>query len=608
MATSGTLGTLSGSYKTTYTVTWSLLSQSTANNASTIRLTGTLYTGNTTTISSSYSTFKLDGTTVYSGSYSKSGSGNVFVKTKDITVKHNSDGSFPGRTVSFSTNDYVMGSQSGSGKITGVATIPRASTVACSSPYIGDTATITISRKSSSFTHNVSYHIGELTGTIADNTKETVLSLDTSTLKEQIYALIPNAKSIAATIRCRTYSGSTKIGDTAVANFNLYAKEDECRPDVSGTVVDTNEATIALTGDSSKLIKYISKPKVTIEATAKNSATISSYSINLNDGQSSTLQENTFESIGSNNITVNATDSRGYSNPQTIELEMINYVKLHIDNIDISRTEDVSNEVILNANGVWFNGNFNDENVNTLTASFQYKSSDSTEWIDGGTLTPTIKDNTFTFTDVSLGNIYDYNNEYQFKIVLSDLLMTVGSENKEEITVPKGQEVVAIGEDTVWVYGDLFLNDENILDKIPDINILTATPTQQTINGTDVQVVLYKNEQRSIGDKLSVESGKIKIGAGVSLIKLDLKIGGQVSGTAISGSVGGKLRKNGEAIMQGYTATNLSAYASASIDMPSIIIEVKEGDLIDFVCSASANFVINSSYSQRSYVTVEVIK
>jgi len=377
-----------------------------------------------------------------------------FVSGSKIEIPHKSDGkqqlkitfNVDGKLSSY----YPVGSIS---KEVTLTDIPRASKVLCTSPYIGDVATITIDKKVDSFTSTVTYEIGTLKGTIATKTSEKILSFDTNTLKEEIYALMPSAKEIAATIKCDTYSDSTKIGDTQEASFNLYAKESECKPDASATVVDTNEATVVF----GKLVKYLSKPKVTVEATPKYSSSIKSYSINLNDGQSSTLQEETFESIGSNSITVNATDSRGYSNPQTIELEMIDYVKLHIDNIDISRTEDVSNEVVLNANGVWFNGNFNDENINSLTASFQYNVGEG--WVDGGTLTPTIDGNTFTFTDVSLGNIYDYNKEYQFKIVLSDSLMTVGSENKEAITVSKGIAVVEIGDDLVNVNGELTEND-----------------------------------------------------------------------------------------------------------------------------------------------------
>ena len=499
MATSGTLGVLSGSYKTTYTVTWSLLSQDKVNNTSTIRLTAKFYTGNSTTISSSYSTFKLDGTTVYSGAYSFSGAGTKFTKTKDITVTHNEDGSFPGRTVKFSTDDYIMGEQSGSGTITGVATIPRESEVKCTSPYIGDVATITIDKADSSFTHTLTYAFGDLTGTIATKTTKDTVSWDTSSIAAKLYAEIPSAKKGSGTITCEAYSGSTLVG-TSTCSFNLYTAEEDCKPDVNGTVVDTNETTIAITGDSSVFIKYLSKPKVTITAEPKNSATIKSYSINLNDGQTATSQEKTFSKIGSDSITINAKDSRGYDNPQTIELDMIPYIKLHIDNISVERTEDVSSEVILNANGVWFNDNLNDELANTLTTSFYYKSSEATEWTQLETVEPTINGNTFAFNNISLGNTYEYTNEYQFKIVLSDALMTVGSADKEAITVPKGIAVVEIGDDLVNVNGLLTLNDEDFISKIYeyiDTNTRKLNNYVEIEDSTDLNTITEQGTYRS---------------------------------------------------------------------------------------------------------------
>lgn len=337
--------------------------------------------------------------------------------------------------------------------------IPRASGVACSSPYIGDNAIISIDKKASAFTNTLTYKIGTLTGTIATKTSETTVQFQTSEIEDQIYALIPNVKEIKGTIYCTTYNGSTQIGDTQSTSFNLYAKESVCKPDISATIVDTNTN---VTNITDKFIKYISKPKVTINANAKKSATIKSYSINLNDGQASNLQENTFDTIGSNKVTVSTTDSRGYSNYKDYPLDMIDYIKLHINTISITRPEGTSNEAILNANGAYFNGSFTDTLSNSLSASFKYRLSGTTEWTDGGSITPIIENNTFKFTDLSLGDLFDYNEEYQFKIILKDKFMTVGDLDSDIITLPKGQEVMAIGEDGGWLYGEWYLEDKLI--------------------------------------------------------------------------------------------------------------------------------------------------
>lgn len=389
-------------------------------------------------------------------------SGESVSVTAEGWVYHNNDGtkSVSGRASLSFPNWGWSGTASGSANL---PQIPRASGVACSSPYIGDNAVISIDKKASSFTSRVTYKIKNLVGNIEDKTSETTIQFKTSEIEDKIYALIPDAKEIKGNILCTTYNGDTQIGDTQATEFNLYAKESVCKPDVTATVIDTNTNVTTITGNNTKFVKYISKPKVTISATAKKSATIKNYSINLNDGQASNLQENTFDTIGSNKVTISATDSRGYANSSDVELDMLDYIKLHINTISITRPEGTSNEAILNCNGAYYNGSFTDTITNTLSGSFKYRKSGTTDWTDGGSIVPTIVDNTFKFSDLSLGDLFDYSDEYQFKIILEDKFLIVGSADADIITLPKGQEVIAIGDDIVYLYGNAYLNDYPIL-------------------------------------------------------------------------------------------------------------------------------------------------
>lgn len=403
------------------------------------------------------------GASTQTGSATRPTTGEQVIATTEGWVTHNNDGN-KNISCSATLNFPNWGWSKTANGSASLPTIPRASGISCSSPNIGDTAIITLDRKNASFTNTVTYKIGTITGTIATKTSQTVLSLSTSDMIEQIYNQIPNAKYIQASVTCTTYNGNTQIGSPQTSSFRLYALEDDVKPTISGTVIDTNTKTIEITQDSNKLIKYASKPKITITATPKYNATIKSYSINLNDGQIVDSQEHTFETIGSDNISINAIDSRGYGNLTNIDLSdrMIDYIKLHIDNINLIRPEDTSTEIILNANGVWFNNNFNETKTNALTVKFQYRKSSETTWIDGGNITPTISDNTFKFENYSLGELFDFQEEYQIKIIVEDLLMTVGDLSSDIITVPRGQEVVAIGDDGGYLYGDWLLNDKKI--------------------------------------------------------------------------------------------------------------------------------------------------
>lgn len=420
-------------------------------------------------------------------------------------IPHDSQGK---ASISFALEGYseVYSTKYASGSLE-LTTIPRASEVACSSPYIGDNAIISIDKKSSAFTNTVTYKIGTLTGTVATKTSSTTLQLNTSAIANQIYALIPNDKEIQGTIYCTTYNGSTQIGDTKSTTFNLYAKESVCKPSVRATITDNNTAVTAITGSNNKFIKYISKPTINVLAEPKKSASINNFSINLNDGQTASsstssgkvgaevFYQKQFNTIGSNKVTVSTTDSRGYSNSKDYTLDMIDYIKLHINTISITRPEGTSNEAILNCNGAYFNGSFTDEVSNTLTATFKYRLSGTTEWTDGGSITPTIENNTFKFTNLSLGESFDYNEEYQFKIILQDKFMTVGDLDSDIITLPKGQEVVAIGEDGGWLYGEWYLNDIELVNRftLDDINIGKLTDFNQQYGYKQVNIEIPAN-------------------------------------------------------------------------------------------------------------------
>ena len=412
------------------------------------------WTGNITIDGSSYD---LSGNIPYPTYIN--GGGWYEVASYSKTVKHNNDGSKNVSVSASMSSSYFTPSYSSASGTVSLTTIPRASGVACSSPYIGDNAIISIDKKSSSFTNTLTYKIGTLTGTIATKTSNITVQFQTSSIADSIYALIPNGTETSGTIYCTTYNGSTQIGDTQSTSFNLYAKESVCKPSVTATIVDTNTDVTDITGSNTEFIKYISKPKVTINATAKKSSSIKKYYVSLNDGQTSSTKETPFSTIGSNKVNVSATDSRNYAGYNDYTLDMIDYIKLHINTISITRPEGTSNEAILNCNGAYYNGSFSDTVTNTLSGSFKYRKSGEIDWIDGGSITPTITNNTFKITNLSLGTSFDYNEEYQFKVILKDKFLIVGSSDTEVITLPKGQEVVAIGDGEVYVNGIFYLND-----------------------------------------------------------------------------------------------------------------------------------------------------
>ena len=128
--------------------------------------------------------------------------------TKTVTVAHASNGT---KSVSCSASfksGVGLGSASISSKTFTCTTIPRASTVtlSASSVNIGDSITANISRKSTSFTHDVSFYInstytsGVFTGITASKTF--------TPIPDSWYTALSAAESCTAYCKVQTKSGS----------------------------------------------------------------------------------------------------------------------------------------------------------------------------------------------------------------------------------------------------------------------------------------------------------------------------------------------------------------------------------------------------------------
>ena len=328
---------------------------------------------------------------------------------------HNSDGSL--NPIQINASSYITSNYSPSGNGTcAMSTIARKSTVSATNAEIEGTSVITINKQSSNFTHTLTYSFGGLTGTIA--TKTTANSVNFA-IPSSFYAKIPNAKSGICTITCTTYSGSTNLGSNSVP-ITVSCNEAKCKPNVDATIKDVNSVTKALTGDDNKLVRYKSTARITPSATAKNSASIVSKSV---EGQavSSYLD---IPNVDKNTFSISATDSRqpnGFTTTISKTATMINYIKLTC-NARVEREDQTSSVVNLFYSGNYFNGSFGATD-NALTLNWKYREVGVDEWTTGGTLTPTISGNTYSGS-IQCGSNFDYQKNYEFMIEYSDKLET----------------------------------------------------------------------------------------------------------------------------------------------------------------------------------------
>ena len=450
-------------------IEWSSVSNGSSANSSNV--TATLYarrTNNATTTGQSWSGYVAIGSEQEDIDFSSSVSvGSNWVEMSEITrtIEHNSDGSksiyLSGSVTGPSGTSLAGNTSDGEGTVT-LDKIPRKSSVTCADGNIGSSTTININRASSTFTHTITYSFGNLSGTIVTKTSETSYGW---TIPTSFYAQIPNSNSGQGTITCETFDGNTSLG-TSTATFNAFVVNSN--PIITATIVDDNSTTKTLTGDQNKLVKYFSNAKVTMTATAKNSATISNMKVICEDGKSATTSPATLNGVESGIFNLSCFDSRGNQGINTVTKTLINYIRLAIKSLSLQRPSSTSDNVNISLSGNYFNDTFGSVS-NTLTLKWRYREKNGT-WSNYSTLTPTISNNTFSYTG-TLGTNFDYRKEYEFEIVAQDKLIT----DTKSKNVTAGIPLIDIWKDNVGVNGNFNIDDIKALYK--DINGVLATNT-----------------------------------------------------------------------------------------------------------------------------------
>ena len=335
-----------------------------------------------------------------------------------------------------------------------LAVDPAASTISVASgtAIIEGYPTITIARASTSFTHTISYQFGTLKDTIVDKTSAT--SITNWQIPASFYSQIPNAKEGKGVLICTTYSGNTPIGSYEYP-FVVGTDETKCKPSLSCSVIDSNSTTVALTGNSSVLVRYCSVARCTIEATPnKGAGSITAKTVNNISGDIVSF-------VGAERSAYDfyAKDSRGYSNSDKVVCTLVPYIRLTND-ATVQRDDPTSGNATLEIEGNYYNGSFGAQ-ANSLTV----------EYIDGGKtyrVTPTIKDNKY-YAKVALTG-YDYTESFNIEVNVYDKVSYI----PKTLTLQKGIPVFDWGENDFRFNVPVTINGVNILEKLAELEELVA--------------------------------------------------------------------------------------------------------------------------------------
>lgn len=254
----------------------------------------------------------------------------------------------------------------------------------------------------------------------------------------------------------------TRIGETyyySPMSKTLTIKNPN--PTISPTITDSNSTTVALTGDSSKLIRYYSNAAITIGATAVKQATLSSQ--NVTCGNKSLTNDGTINAVESNSFVFSATDSRGNTATKTVTPSFVEYVKLTCNLAN--NIPDGTGAMTVKATGNYFNGSFGTKS-NSLNVYYRYKAAGGT-YSSWAAMTVTKSGNTYSATASITG--LDYQTAYVFQTYAKDELATVYSaektvkatpvfdcgENDFNFNVPVNMPALSFTEQTITVDGNL---------------------------------------------------------------------------------------------------------------------------------------------------------
>ena len=243
-----------------------------------------------------------------------------------------------------------------------------------------------------------------LTGLSLSNGSNTITL--TAAQRSSILADMAAKKSFTGTFELSTFSGSSQIGSTSTKTATVQTTAANSAPTFSGfTYKDTNTTAAGVTGNNQILIQSVSTLQVTASAaTAKNGATISSYSVSAGGSTASsttvTLNVGKIYTSGTVPIIVTAIDSRGYTSSATVNITVIAYESIDITTAIMRRVNEVEDVTQVTLEGDITPVKVNNVNKNTLRKLYyQYKRTDASSYSSLTDITSfaTFTDSGFTF-------------------------------------------------------------------------------------------------------------------------------------------------------------------------------------------------------------------
>lgn len=389
----------------------------------------------------------------------------IYLGTHTKTLKHNPDGSYPNLVNFQNGGSSFVGEDAETNVFVSEVyqyqplPIPLASILNNIERFnVESSITMSITKYLVDYYDKLVIKIGDIVvKTIENITNDYSLTFSSEELSS-IYTIMTATNETDFKFILSTYSDSaftTQIGTSSEKLGKGYITD--ANPIFSNFAYeDTNNTTIALTGDNQKIIKGYSNVKIIIsnlnKAVAKKGATISKYIASIGEKQTSIDFSDTEEANGiilaveNNQFIVYAEDSRGNISSAIIKFpsEYITYSKLIIDSYSIDRQDNgISEKATLNFNGSWWNDTFGAIS-NSITCQSYYKNTDDSEWISSSLLTLITNENGFSYSGEIAGDLgangFTLAENYDIKIQVYDSL----SSSIKEFILQSGKPNIAV--------------------------------------------------------------------------------------------------------------------------------------------------------------------
>lgn len=355
-----------------------------------------------------------------------------------------------------STNQVYGTSSAASVKTLGGSVISSVSAFTADAATAKLTLSVTV--YNTSYTHTLVIKNGTTTVltisslTLANGSNTITL---TAAQRSTVLAAMASIKSFTGTFTLTTYSGSTQIGTASSKTATVQTTAANSAPTFSGfTYEDSNTTSAAVTGNNQILIQGISTLKVTATAaTAKNGATISSYSVVAGDATkastSTEISVGKVNSTGTVPIIVTAVDSRGYTSSATVNVTVIAYEKIDIKTAVMRRINEVEAYSEVTVSGDITPVVISGANKNSLRyLYYRYKKTSDDAYSSYYSLTSSTEydDNSFIFESSEWLNL-DPDYSYYVQFLVTDKL----SSDTVTLTVPQGTPLLSFRRKKVGV-------------------------------------------------------------------------------------------------------------------------------------------------------------